>query len=229
MMAGRVLVVGAGGLGCPAALALAWAGVPMTICDDDRVDLSNLQRQVLHTTARVGAAKVESAITGLGELAGDVDCRALEVRLDATNAAGIIAGHALVIDGTDSVEAKFLLSDVAVATGVPLVHGGVVRFVGQVLVVVPGGPCYRCLFESPPDEEAQSCGDAGVLGAMAGVIGGLQAERALDVLGGRAADWAGRLTIVDGLLDTTREVVFRRRLDCPACAPSPTPSPRELQ
>ncbi len=214
-----MLVVGAGGLGCPVALALAHAGVPLTIVDDDVVELSNLQRQVLHVTERVGRAKTASARAGLESLVPGAEVRAVQARLGAGNWADLVAGHAVVVDGTNAIETKFLLSDLAVAAGVPLVHGGVLRFDGHVLVVVPGGPCFRCLFEAPPDDEAPTCADAGVLGAMCGWVGGRMATRVLDVLAGRGLAHAGRLLVLDGLRDREREVVFRARPDCPACSP----------
>ncbi len=215
----RVLVVGAGGLGCPVALALAHAGVALTIVDDDVVELSNLQRQVLYVTERVGSAKTASARAGLCALVPGADVAVVQARLDARNWAELVAGHAVVVDGTDAIETKFLLGDLAVAAHVPLVHGGVLRFDGHVLVVVPGGPCFRCLFEAPPDDEAPTCADAGVLGAMCGWVGGRMAARVLDVLAGHGDQHAGRLTVLDGLRDCERDVVFRARADCPACSP----------
>ncbi len=217
----RVLVVGAGGLGCPVALALAHAGVPLSIVDDDVVELSNLQRQVLHVTERVGCKKTQSARAGLLALVPGADIQLVDARLGADHTTTeLLERHAVVVDGTDAIETKFLLGDLAVAAGVPLVHGGVIRFEGHVLVVMPGGPCFRCLFEAPPSEQAPTCADAGVLGAMCGWVGGRMAARVLDVLSGRGHAHAGRLTVLDGLGDREREVVFRARPGCTACAPA---------
>jgi molybdopterin/thiamine biosynthesis adenylyltransferase len=215
-----VCVVGVGGLGCPASLALARAGVrAMTLIDPDRVDPSNLHRQPWHHPGDVGRLKVESA----GEkLARQFPGMALTLRaeaVDAANAEKLFRGHALVVDATDGVHTKFLLSDAAVLTGTPLVYGGVLRFDGLAMRVERGGPCLRCLFEAPPDE-VPTCAQAGVLGAVAGVVGGLQAMLAL-----RPGVEAGvaPLHVVDGWTLRLRTVRVSRRVDCGACGAGAEP------
>jgi molybdopterin-synthase adenylyltransferase len=211
-----VLIVGAGGLGCPAAYALAAAGVPLAIADDDRVDVSNLHRQILHRTADVGRMKVESAVEALRRRFPALPVEGLPIRLDAGNARGVVSRFSVVLDGTDSVESKFVLNDACVAAGVPLVHGGVVGWSGQLMSVVPDGPCYRCLFEAPPESTLATCAADGVLGPVAGVIGGWMADEALRILEGNP-ELSGSIRIWDAKSDTTRTVQFRRRPDCEAC------------
>jgi molybdopterin-synthase adenylyltransferase len=210
----EVLIVGVGGLGCPASLALARAGVPnLTLADPDVVELTNLHRQPWHHTADVGGPKVASAARKLERAFPNSRIRALQVRVDASNAESLFREHDLVIDATDGVETKFLLSDTSVRTGTPVIYGGVLRFEGLVMRIEPGGPCLRCLFEVPPDD-AQTCAQAGVLGSMAGLIGGLQAELALRP--NPVAD-VSTLQVVDGRTLTFRTVRVRRRADC-SCA-----------
>ena len=209
-MIGRVLVVGAGGLGSPVALALSAAGVPLTLVDDDVVSRSNLQRQLLFSDADVGRKKATAAAA---RLAG-ADVRAVDARLAAAH----LPGHALVVDGTDNLPTRFLANDLAVAAGIPLVHGGVLGFRGQVLVAVPGqGACYRCLFEAePPEGSVPSCSEAGVLGAVCGVVGGVMARAALALLRGDRAD-AGTLTVYEALPGKLRTVRIARDPKCAAC------------
>lgn len=207
----QVLIVGVGGLGCPASLALARAGVrQLTLIDPDVVELTNLHRQPWHHTADVGKPKVQSAAAKLERAFPSVQVTALQQRVDARNAEALFRAHELVIDATDGVDTKFLLSDTAVRTGTPLIYGGVLRFEGLAMRIERQGPCLRCLFESAPDD-APTCAQAGVLGSMAGLIGGLQAELAL-----RPSSIAGEtmLQVVDGRGLTFRSVKVRKRAEC---------------
>ncbi len=228
LLASRVLLVGAGGLGSPAALYLAAAGVgTLGIVDFDVVDLSNLQRQVLHTTDRVGEPKVASAARTIGALNPDVRVVAHELLLGADNAAEVIAGYDVVIDGTDSFETRYTLNDAAVAAGIPVVHASVYRFEGQLTVFVPGGgPCYRCLYPSaPPPELAPNCSAVGVLGVVPGIMGLLQANEAIKLLLRVGTPLVGRLLLFDALDGEFRELEIRRDPACPVCAGVPgTPS-----
>jgi adenylyltransferase/sulfurtransferase len=212
-----VLVVGAGGLGCPALLALAPAlaerDVAITIADDDVVDLSNLQRQILHRTEDVGRAKVDSAKDALERRWPRVQVRTVRARVTAENGARLVAAHDLVLDGTDSLGAKFLLNDLCVAARVPLVHGAVAGLTGQLMSILPGHACFRCLFESEPAGGAPSCQEAGVVGAFAGVIGALMAKEALAIVAGAPA-LADTLLVVDGASDRRRRVTIRPRPSC---------------
>lgn len=217
----RVLIVGVGGLGCPVSLALARAGVPaLTLVDGDVVDPTNLHRQPWHHTADVGTLKVESAATKLRRTFPSLEVTTLADRLTAANAEALYRAHDVVIDATDGVGTKFLLSDAAVLTGTPLIYGGVLRFEGLALRIDPGhGPCLRCLFESPPDD-VPTCAQAGVLGAMAGLVGGVQASLAL---AGKGTAGEAPLHVLDGKAFTFRTVRVRRRPDCAACAPGAKP------
>jgi molybdopterin/thiamine biosynthesis adenylyltransferase/rhodanese-related sulfurtransferase len=222
---GRVLLVGAGGLGSPAALYLAAAGVGhLTIVDDDCVERSNLQRQVLHRDADTGTPKVQSAVATLQALNPGIEATGAAVRLDATNAGRLIAGHDVVIDGSDNFAARYAVNDACVALGIPNVHGSVFRFEGQVTVFWPArpgdpGPCYRCLYPAPPPPElAPSCAEAGVLGVVPGVIGMLQAGEALKVLLGAGELLAGRLLHYDALRGRFDEFDVERDPRCVSCA-----------
>ncbi len=210
-----VAIVGMGGLGCPASLALAWAGVKrLTLIDPDVVELSNLHRQPWHHQADVGRPKVLSAKEKLLLSFPSLEVEIQQRALDADGAPAVFAAHDLIIDGTDSVKTKFLLSDAAVKARKPLIYAGVLRFEGLCMRIEPGGPCLRCLFETPPTE-VLSCAQAGVLGAMAGLIGGLQVELAL----APPADITfAQLHVIDGLAFTSRVVKVRKRVDCEACA-----------
>ena len=213
----RVLVIGAGGIGCPALYALAGKVRTLGIVDDDVVEASNLNRQILHRTEDVGRPKVTSARDAIRRRHPAADIETLRARLDAENADRIVRGWDVVVDGTDSFDAKFLINDACVRAGVPLVHGGVVRFTGQLMSVVPGSACYRCLFEAPPPAGvAPSCQEAGIVGAFAGVIGALMAAEALAILDG-APKLAGVLMVVDGMSDRRRRVAVRPRPGCEAC------------
>jgi adenylyltransferase/sulfurtransferase len=219
----RVAVVGAGGLGSPALLYLAAAGVgQLTVIDDDRVSLDNLQRQVLHDSAAVGEPKTHSALRRLDALNPEVRVRTVERRLDGANATALLSGHDVVLDGSDNFPTKFAVNDACVELGIAAVIAGILRFEGQVVVVPPGGPCYRCLFhDEPPPGQVPSCSAAGVLGPVAGVVGSLQAAEALRLLLGIGAAQAGRVLSVDLLDPRLRAVPFPADPACPACQRRP--------
>lgn len=215
----RVLVVGMGGLGSPAALVLARAGVgKLTLVDDDEVDVTNLQRQILFREADVGRPKAEVAREQLLREAPEAEIVARVERVEAENASTLFAGHDVVLDGSDNFETKFLCSDVAMRLAIPLVHAGALRFHGQLLPVLRGGACVRCLFESEPSgEDIPSCAQAGILGAVVGVLGAMQAAVALQLLRGESV--APTLRSVDLKLGRAREIAVAPRADCPTCAP----------
>lgn len=220
LLASRVLLVGAGGLGSPASMYLAAAGVgTLGLVDDDTVDASNLQRQIVHGTDRIGMPKVESAAQTLRRLNPDVRVETHRTRLTAANARELCASYDLIIDGADNFAARYLVNDVALALGKPVVHASVFRFEGQ-LTVFPatGGPCYRCLFaEPPPPEQAPSCAEAGVLGVLPGVMGVLQATEAVKLLLGLGTSLVGRLLVYDALDMRFRELKLRRDPKSPTC------------
>jgi molybdopterin/thiamine biosynthesis adenylyltransferase/rhodanese-related sulfurtransferase len=221
----KVLLIGAGGLGSPAAYYLASAGVgTLGIVDSDVVDLSNLQRQILHTTDRIGESKVSSAKRTLEALNPDVKVVGYEERLTAANIDRIIEGYDVVIDGADNFPTRYLLNDASVKHRIPVVHGSIFRFEGQVTVFKPGeGPCYRCLFPQPPPPElAPSCAEGGVLGVLPGVIGSIQATEALKLALGIGEPLVGRLLLYDALSGEFEEMKLRRDPDCPVCGESPT-------
>ncbi len=221
----RILLVGAGGLGSPAALYLAAAGAgQIGIVDGDIVELSNLQRQILHDTPSVGRAKTESARRRLGRVNPDVRVEDYPVRLDSSNALEILDGWDLVIDGTDNFPSRYLINDACVMLGIPFVYGAVFRFEGQASVFgMPGGPCYRCLFRDPPPPElVPSCAEAGVLGVLPGLIGTIQATEAVKLSLGIGDPLAGRLLLVDSLSMEFREVQVRRDPKCAVCGDRPT-------
>ncbi len=220
----RVLLVGAGGLGSPAALYLAAAGVgTLGIVDHDDVDRSNLQRQILHTDARVGMAKTESARATIAALNPTTRIETWRTRLRSDNIDEILAGHDLVVDGSDNFPTRYLVNDACVKLGLPNVHGAVFRFDGQAAVFWPAGPgsgpCYRCLYpEPPPPEQAPSCAEAGVMGVLPGLVGTIQALEALKILLGQGDTLAGRLLCIDGLRGEFRELRVRRDPHCAVCA-----------
>jgi molybdopterin-synthase adenylyltransferase len=217
----RVLVVGAGGLGCPASLALARAGVGhLTLVDPDSVDVTNLHRQLWHRTADVGRPKVESAAEGLRRAFPALRVEARAERVDGGNAEALFRAHDAVVDATDGTGTKLFLSDVAVATGVPLVYGGVLRMQGQAMRVEPGGPCLRCVYEEPPTADAvPTCAQAGVLGSMAGLVGASQALLVLERLeGAPRVEGESTLHVLDGVALRSRRVRVRRVPDCEGCA-----------
>jgi adenylyltransferase/sulfurtransferase len=225
LMEARVLLVGAGGLGSPAALYLAAAGVgTLGIADPDLVELSNLQRQLLHGISHLGRRKTESARERLWELNPNVEVVAHPVRLTSANALEIMEGYDLVVDGSDNFPTRYLVNDACVLAGKPWVYGAVDRWQGQVSVfVAAGGPCYRCLFrEPPPPGLVPTCAQAGVLGAVPGVIGTLQALAALKLILGVGEPLAGRLLVFDALALAFREMPLRRDAACPVCGDRPT-------
>jgi thiazole biosynthesis adenylyltransferase ThiF len=220
----KVLIIGAGGLGSPAALYLAAAGVgTIGIADADCVDLTNLQRQVIHFTADVGRPKVESAADKMRALNPDVTVRAYRELVTAANALEIIAPYDFVIDGTDNFAAKFLINDACVKARKPFSHGGILRFDGQTMTVRPGqSACYRCVFgEAPPANAVPSCSQAGVLGPVAGMLGTIQAVEALKFAAGADGLLTDRLLMFNARTLDFRKVQVRRRANCPACSVPP--------
>jgi len=221
LLSSKVLLIGAGGLGSPAALYLAAAGVgTIGLIDFDVVDLSNLQRQVLHTNDRVGEKKVESARKTINALNPDVTVVGHDDMLVAANVERIIAGYDVVVDGTDTFETRYILNDAAVLAGIPVVHASVFRFEGQLTTFVPyEGPCYRCLYPAPPPPElAPGCSVAGVLGVVPGIMGLLQANEVLKILLGIGMTLAGRLLLFDALETEFTELRLRRDPACPVCS-----------
>jgi sulfur-carrier protein adenylyltransferase/sulfurtransferase len=217
----KVLLIGAGGLGSPAALYLAAAGVgTIGVVDFDVVDLSNLQRQVLHGTDRIGEKKVESARRTIQNLNPDVKFVGHEEMLVADNVERIITGYDVILDGTDTFETRYLLNDAAVAANIPVVHASVFRFEGQLTVFQPyEGPCYRCLYPTPPPPElAPGCSVAGVLGVVPGIMGMLQANEVLKLLLGIGDTLAGRLLLFDALDTSFTELKLKRDPNCPVCS-----------
>jgi molybdopterin/thiamine biosynthesis adenylyltransferase len=226
LKAARVLVVGAGGLGSPLVLYLAAAGIgTIGVVDDDGVELSNLQRQIAHTTARIGVPKVESAAIAAGAINPGVRIEPLALRLNADNALSLIERYDMVCDGTDNFATRFLVADACVLAHRTLVSAAVLRFEGQLSVFKPhtGGPCYRCLYaEAPPEGTVPTCSEAGVLGAVTGVMGTLQATEVLKEILGIGESLAGRLLIWDGLASRFRTVRLRRDPHCALCGPEAT-------
>ena len=221
LLASKVLLIGAGGLGSPAALYLAAAGVgTIGIIDFDVVDLSNLQRQVIHTSDRVGEKKVESARRTIAALNPDVTVVGQDEILVAANVDRIIARYDAIVDGTDTFETRYVVNDAAVAAGIPVVHASVFRFEGQLTTFIPyQGPCYRCLYPTPPPPElAPGCSVAGVLGGVPGIMGLLQANEVLKILLGIGVTLAGRLLLVDALETEFTELRLRRDPACPVCS-----------
>ena len=221
----RVLVVGAGGLGSPAALYLAAAGVgTLGIADGDALELSNLQRQVLHDTAAVGRPKVDSAAERLAALNPHVAIEPIGERLDSGNTLELVRGFDAVVDGSDNFPTRYLVNDACVLAGKPNAYGAILRFDGQASLFVPGeGPCYRCLFaEPPPAGLVPSCAEAGVVGALPGIIGSIQAMEVIKRILGVGESLVGRLLLVDALRMRTREIAIRRDPRCPVCGDAPT-------
>jgi molybdopterin/thiamine biosynthesis adenylyltransferase/rhodanese-related sulfurtransferase len=220
----KVLLLGAGGLGSPTALYLAAAGVGMLgIVDDDDVDLSNLQRQVIHSTQRIGVRKVDSAEESIQALNPDVEVVKYPVRLDASNIMEIISGYDVIVDGVDNFPTRYLLNDATVRLKIPVVSASILGFDGQLSVFKPyEGPCYRCLFrEPPPAELAPSCGANGVLGVLPGTMGLLQATEVVKLIVGIGDPAIGRLLLYDALAATLTEVKVHRDPQCPICSRSP--------
>ncbi len=222
LLASKVLLIGAGGLGSPAALYLAAAGVgTLGLVDDDVVDESNLQRQVIHTTGRIGTPKVESARETITALNPDVTVVAHPVRLSKENVFEILDGYDIVVDGSDNFATRYLINDACVLLGVPVVHGAIFRFEGQATVFdARTGPCYRCLFpEPPPPDLAPSCAEAGVLGVLPGVIGTIQATEAVKLVLGIGDPMVGRLLSYNALEMSFREMRIPKDAECPICGP----------
>jgi molybdopterin/thiamine biosynthesis adenylyltransferase/rhodanese-related sulfurtransferase len=225
LKAARVIVVGAGGLGSPAAMYLAAAGVgTIGLVDDDRVELTNLQRQLLHDTADVGRPKTESARDRLLALNPEIDVRLHTRRLASENALSILGEYDVIVDGSDNFPTRYLVNDAAVILGLPLVYGAIFRFEGQASVfAVRDGPCYRCLFrEPPPPELAPNCAEAGVLGVLPGLVGSIQATETLKLILGRGRGLAGRLLLVDALDMEFRQLRLRRDPECAVCGERPS-------
>ncbi|HEY4094077.1 MAG TPA: molybdopterin-synthase adenylyltransferase MoeB [Baekduia sp.] len=221
----KVLLLGAGGLGSPTALYLAAAGVgTLGIVDDDTVDVSNLQRQVIHTTDSVGTPKVDSAERAIHALNPDVNVRKYETRLDSSNIVDIIKDYDIVVDGVDNFPTRYLLNDASVRLKIPVVSAAILGFEGQLSVFSPyEGPCYRCLFRQPPPAElAPSCGANGVLGVLPGTMGLLQATEVVKLIIGQGDPLIGRLLIYDALGATTTELKIRRDPECPICSREPS-------
>jgi molybdopterin/thiamine biosynthesis adenylyltransferase len=226
LLASRVLLVGAGGLGSPVALYLAAAGVgTIVVVDDDRVDASNLQRQVLHTTDRVGDRKTDSARAAILALNPDVRVEAHATRLTSGNVMELMDGVDVVVDGADNFPTRYLVNDASLHARLPVVHGSVLRFEGQASVFTPyDGPCYRCLYPQPPPPElAPNCAEAGVLGVLPGVIGTIQAVEALKLILDVGDSLAGRLLTYDALEQSFLTLQVRRDPDCPACSDESRP------
>ncbi len=225
LKAARVLCIGAGGLGSPAAMYLAAAGIgTLGLVDFDTVDFSNLQRQILHTTQEVGRPKLESARRRLTALNPEVRIETHETALSSGNALEILAGYDYVIDGTDNFPTRYLVNDACVLLGKPNVYGSVFRFEGQASVfAMSGGPCYRCLYpEPPPPGIVPSCAEGGVLGVLPGLIGTIQATETIKLIIGAGSPLVGRLLLFDALAMRLREVKLRKDPECPVCGPEPT-------
>ena len=221
----RMLVIGAGGLGSPAALYLAAAGVgTIGLVDFDAVDRSNLQRQVLHGTGAIGVSKLESARVRLRDLNPNVMVELFETHLTSANAFDVLRGWDVVLDGSDNFPTRYLVNDACVMLGIPNVYGAVLRFDGQVSVFdAKRGPCYRCLYrEPPPPELVPSCAEGGVLGVVPGVVGSLQALEAMKLVIGTGTSLIGRLLLFDGLKLQFREIALSKDPDCAVCGPHPT-------
>ena len=226
LLASRMLLVGLGGLNSPVALYLAAAGVgTLGLVDDDLVERSNLQRQIIHTENRIGEKKIHSAAKGIKDLNQEIDIQVYDQRVDSANAASLVDGWDVVIDGTDNFPVRYALNEACLKQGVPLVYGAVMRFQGQVAVFWPGGPsaaenqpCFQCVFpEAPSAEDAPACAEAGVLGVLPGITGLLQASEALKLALGIGQPLSGSLLMFDVLNMDFRQTRLKRRPDCPAC------------
>jgi molybdopterin/thiamine biosynthesis adenylyltransferase len=224
LMGAKALIIGAGGLGSPSAIYLSLAGVgTVGIVDFDVVELSNLQRQVLHHTADIGRPKVQSAVDNIKAYNPDVNVVVHETRLEADNAMEIISQYDLVINGADNFATRYLVNDACYLLNKPLVDGSILIFDGQATVFLPGEGCYRCLFPSPPPPGmVPNCAEAGVLGALTGLVGSIQATEALKYFLGIGESLSSRLLLIDALSMTFREVRLKRNPDCPLCGDNPT-------
>jgi molybdopterin/thiamine biosynthesis adenylyltransferase len=225
LLSSKVLLLGAGGLGSPAALYLAAAGVgTVGLVDADTVDASNLQRQILHATSRLGTPKVDSAEVAIRDLNPDVKVVKYQERLTSENVDRIFKGWDVVVDGCDNFPTRYLVNDASLFNKIPVVHGSIFRFDGQVTTFLPfEGPCYRCLYpEPPPAHLAPSCSEAGVLGILCGIVGTLQATEAIKLLLGKGDLLNGRLLQYDSMKMAFRTFKLRRDKNCPACGENPT-------
>lgn len=224
IMAGKVLIIGAGGLGSPAALYLAAAGVgTIGIADGDNVDMTNLQRQVIHFTADLDRPKAESAMEKMKAINPDVNVEIYKERICAANAEEIIGKYDFILDGTDNFPAKFLINDACVLLKKAFSHAGILRFDGQAMTYVPGSACYRCVFPSmPPKGVIPTCSQAGILGPVAGILGTVQAAEALRYFVGKGRLLTNRLLIMNAFDMEFRTVNFKRNIKCPVCGDNPT-------
>jgi adenylyltransferase/sulfurtransferase len=225
MLEARVLLLGAGGLGSPAAYYLAAAGIGnLGIVDFDQVDLSNLQRQIIHSTERIGMLKTESAKKTIQALNPDVNVTLYNEKMDSSNIMSLIKDYDYVVDGSDNFPTRYLVNDACVMKNKTLIHGSIYRFEGQVTVFKPGdGPCYRCLYpEPPPPGMVPNCQEGGVLGVLAGVIGNLQVVEVLKLILGIGKPLVGKLLIYDALNTEFRNLRLRRDVNCPMCGEKPT-------
>jgi len=221
----RVIIIGAGGLGCPVGYYLAAAGVgTIALVDNDTVELSNLQRQIAHSVNTIGMPKVESAKKTFEALNPDVNVIAIQKRISKDDILDLIKAYDIVVDGSDNFPTRYLVNDACVMAGKPLVSGAILRFEGQVTTIVPGeAACYRCLFEEPPPAGlVPSCQEAGVLGVLPGVIGGLQATEVLKLILGKGDVLKGELLIYNALKTTFRKVKVPRNRECPVCGENPS-------
>src|SRR5262245_25965363 len=228
----KVLVIGAGGLGCPAAFYLAAAGIgSLGIIDADNVELSNLQRQILHGTPDIGRQKVESAQNKLNNLNPDVEIKTYAARFEAEKAAEIAAGYDFIVDGSDNFDTKFLVNDIAIKLAIPFSHAGIVRLQGQTMTVIPGKTaCYRCLFQAPPPpEEILNCQQSGILGAVAGTLGTIQATEAVKYLAGfEEGLLTDRLLTYDAKAMKFYSVDIQRNPNCAACGAARSAAPANV-
>ncbi len=224
LLGGKALIVGAGGLGSPSAIYLALAGVgTIGIVDFDVVEISNLQRQILHHTSDIGRPKLESARDNINSYNPDTNVVLHEVRLESHNAREIISQYDLVINGADNFATRYLVNDACYLEGKPLVDGSILIFDGQATLFLPGQGCYRCLFpEPPPPGLVPNCAEAGVLGALTGLVGSIQATEALKLILGIGESLVSRLLLIDALSMSFREVRLKRNPSCPLCGDNPT-------
>jgi adenylyltransferase/sulfurtransferase len=225
LLKAKVLIIGAGGLGSPCALYLASAGIgKIGIADSDKVELNNLQRQIIHSTQEVGRHKVESAENRINAINPEVDVIAHKLRLTSENILEVLKDYDIIVDGSDNFPTRYLVNDACVLSKKPLSHGGIFRFDGQALTILPGeSACYRCLFpEPPPPGLVPSCQEAGILGAVAGVIGTIQANEVLKYILGLGNLLAGKLLIFNALESSFRQVKVPRDSKCPVCGENPT-------
>jgi adenylyltransferase/sulfurtransferase len=226
LLEARVLVVGAGGLGAPVIQYLAAAGVgELVVVDDDTVERSNLQRQVIHADSDVGVPKVDSAAAFVERLNPDVDVESHHTRLDPDNAADLVAGCDVVVDASDNFPTRYLVNDVCRLAGIPIAHGAIYKFEGQLTTLVPEGPCYRCLFaEAPEPGTVPDCATTGVLGVLPGTVGCLQATEAIKLLLETGESLVGTMLCYDAMALSFERVPYRRNPDCPVCGADPIDS-----